>query len=437
MKKFSIFISIIALLIIALMPLCVGLAIEYGFKSTIGSLASTPEFAITDPQFERGYRTSKAHLILNTVLDGLAQQLSLDIQFQHGPLLLGAGFRGGLLAVNLQVNNVSPTDRFNVAMPEKPIYSLEGQLNFLGNCSFSDTYNPFSVMIQQGVGNLGGGQGSGRIDLRLQRLFYEGHLNQLNWHNPGFELQLADLNINKEISLSPTGLNWITRIAFQSARGSWNEETYELSKGAIGVARGISEGKERWQLSLVADKLTSQVLNLDVVDANLALNRVPIEWVEQVLALTFSSADQNAYAQKVSQLTQTYLQPNNAQLVLERFGAVEAGKSFWFSGQTELAALLALPPEKWQSVQVLLKELEATGEIHLDKSLLSDWISTYLESQNGNGKGITMPAAQIGVFAQAFVGQGLLTDEGSLFSSKVQVKHGEITLNGLPMPLPF
>jgi hypothetical protein len=421
------------ILLLAALPLCLGFALDYAFKQAVNSLG------LSDTHFERGYLSSRAQITLKPLLEGTPQPLSLDIQLQHGPLLLAPSLQLGVLGFTAEVKSTAATPQLNVANINEPIYRLQGLIDLKGGGTFTDAYTAASLVLNNGQIQWSRGEGAGQLNLNLKRLTYEGRLSQLSWQAPNTLLNLGVPVISKEITLTPAGLNWLSRITFKALNAQWNAETFWLKNGALGLSRAPvpDAHTEHLQLSLVAEDFKTPSLQLTVLDANFALNHLPTAWLQDLLTLNTIPLDEASYSQQAYALTQKHLINSQAEFMVDRLGALQAGKAFWFSGRADLAAAAALPQHTWQDPLSLLPQLAGAGEIHLEKGLLTEWVSSYIAAQNPGSAAQTLPPAQIELFAQAFVGQGMLSDEGAMYACKVVFKPGEVMLNGKPLALPF
>ncbi|RYZ98172.1 MAG: DUF945 family protein, partial [Moraxellaceae bacterium] len=423
--------------LIAATPFFIGMGVEYGFNLAVRALQAQPQVALGETTFKRGYLSSKIHMDFNLLLETQPQPLTLDVQVQHGPLLMGPSLAFGLLGMAGEIKAVAVTPQLTISSLDQPIYSWAANVGATGTGTFNDKYNPITLNFTQGQMQWSRGEGSGRLDVRLKRIDYEGHLAQLSWQSPDVVIQLADANIAKQIVLSPAGLTWFSRAAFKAMNAQWNGEHYWLKSGALGISRTDQAATERWQVSLVAEDFKSDSMQLTSLDANLALDQMPTSLVPALASLMLSHGNDATFHQQARELSREYSGSSHASLLIERFGALQEGKSFWFSASANLEHLLGLPENAWQDPQNLLSQLVASGEIHLQKELLRDWVQAYLAAHNSPGNQPSFSAAQIDVFTQAFMGQGMLSDEGSMYGSKLKFNAGDITLNDKPMALPF
>lgn len=434
MKKFFLVAAGLLLSLAAALPLAVGLGLEQAVNRLLSELTRVDALALAASRYERGYASSQLDLEFKPLLNGAPQPLSLRVRFKHGPLLAGTQLQLGLLGLNAELTATS-TAQLNVAKDEA-LYQLEGLINVWGAGSFTDCYNPLSLALQQGRGQWGRGEGRGRVNWQAQRVDYEGHLSQLSWQSPELSVNLADIDIAKQASLTADGAQWFSRLAFKALNAQLQNQQYWLQRGALGISRAGSASlatPERWQMSLVAEDFKAKHLQLTSLDANFALDQVPAAWLLPFAGLLFSAAPPEVFAAQAHALTQQHLKAP-AGLLVERFGAVQEGKTFWLSGRVELATLAALPLEAWGAPEAVLGQLAGSGEVHLDKSLLPLWAKAYLDNSS-NGQ--TLSPAQIEVLAKAFVAQGMLTEAGEHYRTQVAFKAGEITLNDKPVVLPF
>ncbi|HEY6529074.1 MAG TPA: DUF945 family protein [Cellvibrionaceae bacterium] len=437
MKKCLKIVALLALVIIAATPFFVGMGLEYGFNLALRALQVEPQVVLGEAKFKRGYLSSSVHVDFKLLLEAQPQSLTLDIHLQHGPLLMGPRLCFGLLNMAGEIKVAAVTPQLGVGSLDQPIYSWVGTIGATGTGAFSDHYNPATLNFKQGQMRWSRGEGTGRLDMRLKRIDYEGHLSQLSWQSPDITMQLADANIAKQIVLSSSGLSWFSRAAFKAMNAQWNGDHYWFKNGALGISRSDQAATERWQLSLVSEEFKSDSMQLTSLDANLALDQMPPHVLPALASLMLSHEDDATFYQQAAALSREYLSSSPASLLIERFGALQEGKSFWFSARAGLEHLLGLPQEAWQDPQILLSQLVGGGEVHLQKELLRSWVEAYLAARNSPGNQRNFSAAQIDVFTQAFMGQGMLSDEGSMYGSKLVFDAGEITLNSKPMALPF
>ncbi|HMW73539.1 MAG TPA: DUF945 family protein [Cellvibrionaceae bacterium] len=436
MKKWLIVSASCVLSLAAALPMAVGLGLEPVVNLLVSGLTTQTALGLADSRFERGYANSQLSLTFKPLLDGAPQSLQLVVHFKHGPLLVGAGLELGLLGVTAQLK-ANPTAQVSTSGDE-PVYQLDGRIDLSGAGSFTDRYSPLALTLQQGRGQWSRGEGAGRLNWQTKHLDYEGRLSQLSWQSPNFALNLADTTIAKQVSLRADGLSWFSRVAFKALNAQVQADHYWLQRGALGIggqASATDSAPGRWQLSLVAEEFKAKAVQLASLDANLALDQVPSDALLPFAALMLSSQAPEAWAQEANTLAQQYLKAP-AELSIERLGAVQEGKTFWLSGRVDLAALAAMPQQAWQTAQGIATQLNGSGEIHLDKALLPLWAKAYLEASAG-GNGQSLAPAQIEILAKAFVGQGMLTEEGANYSCKVVFNAGDISLNGKPMALPF
>jgi hypothetical protein len=440
MKKWLFVLAGLLLSLALALPLAIGLGLEQGVNLLLPQLTNNPAAAVVSSLFERGYGTSQLSLVLKPQLDGSPQSVSLLVHFRHGPLLTGGRLELGLLGINLDLK-VAPSPQVTIA-PDDPLYHLDGRIGLFGAATFVDHYNPISLNLAAGQGQWSRGEGAGRINWQAKRLDYEGRLSQLSWRSPNLVVNLADTQIAKQLSLSGYVINWFSRIAFKALNAQLQEQAYWLQQGALGISgqasaalatEGLDAVPARWQLSLVAEDYKSKAVQLTSLDANLALDQVPAAWLVGFAALASNPGSSEEFAGQAAALAKKHIKLP-AELLIERIGAVQEGKTFWFTGRVPLAPLTTMPPAAWNSVEATLAQLSGNGEIHLEKTLVPVWAKSYLEA-SGNGQSFS--PAQIEVLAKAFVGQGMLTEMGDHYSCKVGFKPGEITLNEKPVLLPF
>ncbi len=430
MKKWLLLSTGVCFVLLAAMPLIIGAGVNYAVNLLLADSKALAAIGLSTSRFERSYATSALHLEFKPLLEEVVQPFKLVVRFKHGPLLGGKDAGLGLLGFNGEITS-TPTPQL-AGFSAEPLYQMEGAISFTGKAAFNDFYQPLTITLKEVQGQLGRGAGHGQLNWALKRLDYDGQMSQINWQSPQVQVNLADARMAKQVSLNEQGLSWFSRVSYKAFNAQLGTEHYWLQNGALGIAR--QSVTDRWQLSLVAEEAKSKTLQLHSLDANLALDKVPTPWILGMLGLYSSAPDSPESAQQAQALSRIYL-TNPSELVVERVGAVQDGKSFWFSGRAELASLTTLPVDAWRAPDTLLGTLVGTGDIHLEKALVPLWAQAYLAGQSGQGQALS--PAHIEVLAKAFAAQGLLTDEGERFSSTIAFKPGAITLNGKPLDLPF
>jgi uncharacterized protein YdgA (DUF945 family) len=470
MNKKIIVLLLITVAILGLVgPKIIGNNLEESADEFIATLNKTPGYQVTVLQESFNWFSSSmtinvsidpsifGDLAINPSVAEIFSTLStnLNITAQHGPFLYLNGLDLGGMALRVETEPDFLQEMI-VYSQSNSLYMLEANIGFLGNMSYMDKIQAFTLGDDSGKLTFSGWAGEG--SLSSNHLTYEGYMDDLRFG-------IAEVTVLAMNSLS----------ASMTADSSWSDmminplydSTSELVLGSLTasipglddmdiavknmVLKGTTETHSDEQLLNIGMAYTVGELTSDMIKSKDLVFKGEIINLEREFIIGAQDASSNPQdvvkmQEALSKILLPQLQASPEIIITELSGTVEEGN---FSGNVliKLDGIDKMPdypddPKFWLSKVSIDSRIEANEDMAMwlgEAALTQQFKANPIITESMTAKEIkelasSQAAGTLDVLSQQ--GMVSLTEEGN-FELTFSLENGQAKLNGNPMPLPF
>lgn len=378
----------------------------------------------------------------------------LNVNAQHGPVLLLNGFSLGLTAVKAETDLDTFRDSLQYA-GDQSFYTIAGNVGFTSSFNGTDTIPSFT----QAEGTIDGGSlefsgWKGEFSVSSSNTIYDGAMDSFKFAAPDADTEVTISTITMESSLEGSFAAAMENVLYNS--------NAKFVMGELAVSSPLEEANMSMR-NFVIDAVTkvNDAGTLMDMDLNYAMDELSVVGVDAKNVLlktefnnlekTFFQAYQEASMdpELLPEVMETKLLPQlqaNPEInIAELSGQINDGN---FTGKihTKLEGVDAMPA-LMTDTSFWMSKLVVDSKISMDKSMAL-WIGEQAVSaqmmSDPNTAGMTeeeisaIAAQQVEGMIGMFTQQGMITvtPEG-MHEMTFTMKDGQAMLNGNPMPLPF
>jgi uncharacterized protein YdgA (DUF945 family) len=467
--------KIIALLLIALAalgligPKIIGNNLEESADEFIATLNKTPGYQVTVLQENFNWFSSSitmnvdldpsifGELSANPIVAEIFSTLStnLNITAQHGPFLYLNGLDLGWLALRVETESDFLREMI-VYSPSNSLYILEASIGLLGNMSYIDKIQAFSLGNASGKLNFSGWTGEG--SLSSNHLTYKGNMDALRFgvaESAVLTMESLSASMTADSSWSDMMTNPLYDSTSEIVLGSLNASIPALDDMDIAiknmVLKGTTETHSDEQLLnigmayTVGEVTSGMVKSKDLVFKG-EINNLEREFIIGAQEASLNPQDVIKMQEALSKILLPQLQASPELNITELSGLVEEGN---FSGNIliKLDGIDKMPdypvdPGFWISKISIDSRIEADADMAmwLGEAILTQQfnanpaIAESMTDEEIKKLASTQAAGTLDVFSKQ--GMVSLTEEGN-FELTFSLENSQAKLNGNPMPLPF
>nr|WP_136252802.1 DUF945 family protein [Ningiella ruwaisensis] len=423
-------------------------------------------YKVSITQKEQSWFSTKANMSLELVMPSTANQAELpdmsadfEILAQHGPVLTQNGFGLGWLAwsVNLLTGELPESLSFE---GEGPLYHARGNMSLFGGTSYQDEILAMQYTDPQTnmVMSTSGWQGEGYFDASQSE--YEGRVDSLELSMPDiYSMNMSDVSLSFSADVS---LNKILESQFYNGTGDINmasmsienlvENTQvELDSLSMNSRVEVDEqaGLADTNMSISLNTLTTPEMNLQDMLVKLEVNKLQEAFLQAYQNMNKAVMENPQQAQSIMQKTmQNHLLPQlqaEPEFNVTEFVATLNDGKLTMTSLNKIVGVDSLPPTL-EDPGFWVSHANSDTQMQIDNSAAMFIAGLVLKAQlAGNPQIAQMDDAQLAqVIAQqsevtlnTLVQQGLLVKTEEQYTLNFNLKDGQASLNGNPMPLPL
>ena len=470
MNKKIIVLFFVAVAILGLTgPKIIGNNLEQSADEFIATLNKTPGYQVT--VLQESFNWFSSSMTINVGIDpsifgDLANTPSvaelfntvstnLNITMQHGPFLYLNGLDLGGVALRVETESDFLREMI-VYSPSNSLYMLEARLGFLGNMSYIDKIQAFTLGDTSGKLNFSGWAGEG--SLSSNHLTYKGNMDALRFgvaESAVLTMESLSASMTADSSWSDMMTSPLYDSTSELVLGSLTASIPALDNMDIAiknmVLKGTTETHSDEQLlnigmAYTVDEVTSGMVKSKDLVFKGEINNLEREFIIGAQEASLNPQDVIKMQEALSKILLPQLQASPELNITELSGAVEEGN---FSGYVliKLDRIDKMPdypddPGFWISKISIDSRIEANEDMAM-------WIGETILTQQFNANpalaesmtdeevkklASTQAAGTLDIFSKQ--GMVSLTEEGN-FELTFSLENGQAKLNGNPMPLPF
>jgi uncharacterized protein YdgA (DUF945 family) len=424
--------------------------------------------------YERGWYQSQARLEFglseiyleqlgaargdSEMLVWLTQRIPVIVDIVHGPVTLAGGLNLGMARVTARPDPASPT----VAQIEQLLglpylFEFRGRAGFGTGFEFDADVPPVDYAGPTGEIDFSGFDLTGTIDGPV--LDIQGGADRLEYQSPFAAGIASAIALTTKYEFRPDRLP-ISRSSFEieqltvTSPLTGGAPLFDLTSLTLASQFVLDASSERLNGSVTysADAVAAgEYFSMNDARVGLALNGIDAAVVADYYAVV-----QNASAAGAIDPDQLLaeLEPLLDRLVRAGFdfdlepmrfsmpdGAFDAEVHIGIDGASLPPGQLADP----RNIAVLFGVLSADAEFRITKPLTERLVTLGVRTQMANAAAAggqpmsddelnALAQAQTGFMLVGLIGQGMIVDDGSDYTSTVQFSAGEVSINGAPMP---
>ncbi|MCH2057807.1 MAG: YdgA family protein [Thalassotalea sp.] len=391
---------------------------------------------------------------VHDVLDNF--YIDVNIDAQHGPILTKAESLIGL--VNMSVNLSHQDLRKYLSWDaEKPLYNASVLTDILGNTSYVDVIQPFTITDEENAVRVSyeGFEGAGEYN--SGNLSYVGKSKPTNITVEDVKMYIGDIDVDMVAKASfadmlQTGL-YDSESTFTVNTFTLNNEVEDvnakLDNISIEAISKVDEAKDVASLALTyaIDSVNAEDFKASDMALAMEFNNISKTFVTayQDNAEMFSQGSEEEIQANLLKFAQENLLPlltSEPEFKITSLRATLEDGIFESHFTTRLNGISQLPnivenPMFW------LPHLSADGEIKGNKKVIKSMAQMIMESQiRSNPDAAEMTEEQIAQVAQqqvpqllqAFIQQGFIVESETEYQSNFMFKNTALTVNNNPVP---
>lgn len=471
-KPMLVVVALIAVSAIGLPPVIGGMT-QSSIETRIAGMDENPVLAMQVADYSRGWFSSNARIVvsldedyvgmLNSTMpdddatDGSVgdflggQQISIDMDVWHGPIVFTEGFYFGLAKLHARLDDDDEigamiTDELGIPY----VAELHGQLSLTGTFSFTSNIPPVEYFSESGQISFSGLSVAGALsgaDLTIsaesENLLIDAAGTSATFQN--FSMNGNSTRINSVLWAGEFGstiervsiVNTLTgtgAMDFNGVRlnGSTDlNDTGELFDAQVTYAVDEFNVPEE-EMRLTDSQFTIRFGNLSVAAMT--------EYYETMLSMDME--DPAAAAMALPPIISSLL-ANNPTVAVDplRFTLNDESLTASISLRTVDGDQGGFDPT---NLLALLGMFEASASLTAAKPLLEQLATQAAMAQLGEidasqlppGQDVeSMAQAQTELMIATFLGQGYIVDDGENYTTDIEYANGEIRVNGMPLPL--
>lgn len=469
MKKILLGVCTVAVAAALICPKIVAIDVESNINNIVKKVNDLPGYTATVSELNSSWFSTDA--MVKVSLDASAfgpdfpigdiSELAVDLKVNasHGPVLMTEDHSLGLLSLNIDYVNESLRDFVNWSV-DQPIYNVQVHTNLLGNTTYKDIIEPFTVKDEAEDLDITfeGYQGSGI--LHSDSVEYLGKSKNTIINTKDARIIFGELTADMKVFTSFKNMfessiyDSDTKISVSSVNA--NSDAMEPIFTAQNIYMDVvSEVNKESDLASIDITYGVDDVNVDGFQANdmalaIEINNISKEFIDayQEYMSTLSKVPAEEQQAKLLEFMETnalsFLKVEPEMNISSLRGTLEQG-SFEGSMNTSLTGITEMPAKVEDQV-FWLSHLLSDGKVKGDKAVIEYLAAQALKtqlSQNPQAADMTpeemnqMAIGQTSQLLQTLVDQGLLilNDDGYLTTFKF--KGMEFTINDNPIPLPF
>ena len=471
-RSILVVVALIAVLALGLPPVIGGMT-QSSIETRIAGMNENPVLALQVADYSRGWFSSDARIVVGLDEDYVAmlasgapaddpadsgigemlrgQQISIDMDVWHGPVILAEGFYIGLSKLHARFDDSDEIGAMitdELGMPY--VAELRGQLSFANTFSFTSNVPPIEYFYESGQVSFSGltADGSSRgaaliLDAAAEKLLIEAAGTALTFEN--FSMIADSTRVNSILWAGEFG-SMVERISVVNTLTGMG--SLDLSGVSVVGSTNLNDAGDLFdaRVTYQVDELNVPEEEMRLTDSQFTVSFGNIsvaaltEYYETML--TMDMADPAAAAMALPPILASVL-ANDPTVALDPL-------SFTLNGESLTAAVSLRTVNGDQggfdlnNPLALLGMLEASASLTAAKALLERLATQAAMAQLGDGDAAqlppgqdpeTMAQAQTELMIATFLGQGYIVDDGDNYSTDIQYANGEIRVNGTPLPL--
>lgn len=385
--------------------------------------------------------------------------LELDVNANHGPILMSGDKSIGLANITIEVANKELREHLDWA-EDLPFYGVNTHISILGKTSYTDKIQPFTANIDEDNIDISfaGYQGKGIFE--NNEWLYVGQSKDTVIKTENGDLTLGAIDIDSKVASS--FIDIISNSFYDSATtfnihsitfaDNTNNEKFSAKNVYVKADSKINSEQDAGNIGITygVDSIDTSEFKAQDLALAIEVNNISKAFVEayQQNVSDLSQGSEAEIQAKVMQFVETHLLSflkAEPELNITSLRGTLAQGSFNSSVNSSLTGITAMPA-MLDDVGFWLSHVLANGQLQGDKAVIEYLAAKIMESQlKQNPQTAEMTSEEIAEiamqqapqFLQSFIQQGLLIAKDDSYSTTFALKDKALTINNNPIPLPF
>ena len=397
---------------------------------------------------------------ISVVIAAMADGLSLDIKFTHGPVAVRDGLFFGLSQVTARIDSETPfmaNKQEELGLPY--LMEMQAQLEFDGSASFQGDIPSFSVSEADESFDFSGLDINGKFNAANRSVIAEVRIDSITGVTNEADFSVEGISLTTDSILMSDNF-WLGDSNFQISNvtamnpGDPDNQMVRLENAGFDISSTLNDVGDKAFFDLtygIGLLMAADEMEIEDARFNFGLSGIDMEALRKYLELVrnMGVVTEQAMMESIPELT------NIMYDVLAGSPSVTFNPvAFKFNGEAFNATLRidvegsALPPlQQIQSADpmILARILSGNARIDATESLASSISENIVLGQIRSGlppevelsdeEISTMAKQQIEMMLTSFIQQGMLKQEAGQVTSTINYANGELIVNGNVIPL--